>query len=73
MPKKYIGHVNVEHLLSEHSGEGYWALKWTELLGRLSCGDLFVVREYGSETHHCHYHYYLETGVSKSTVLGRLK
>lgn len=73
MPKKFIGHVNVAHLLDAATPESYWAPKWAELSGRLSCGDLFVVREYGTETHHCHYHYYLETALSKSTVLGRLK
>lgn len=71
--KQYVGHVNFDHLLEERTPETYWAAKWSELFDGLGCGDMFVVREYGSVMAKAHYHFFLECGLSRSTVYGKLR
>lgn len=69
----FVGHVAIEHLLDGGMSPEEVNHLWTELAAELSLKDLFVVKEYGTENGHAHFHYYLETPKSKSTVHSKLK
>lgn len=73
MVKKFVGHVTFQHLVDDSTPETYWAAKWPVLYESLGLSDLFVVREYGSVQGNAHYHFYLETHFSRSTVYGKLR
>lgn len=73
MPHRYIGHVALEHLLSPLTPESHFAPKWREFAERVGATDCFAVREYGTAEGHAHYHFFVETQLSRSTVYGRLR
>lgn len=73
MSKAFIGHVGIAHLVCEERPLIFWDLLWDTVTTSLGCPDAFVVREFGTENGHAHYHFWLQTGKSKTTVFNKLK
>jgi len=69
----WIGHVGIDHLLDDEHPPVLYDLLWDGLISSLGCRDAFVVREFGSENGHAHYHFYLECSKGKSCVYAKLR
>lgn len=67
---QFIGHVSIHHLVPPHAPpEAYVGVDdgWSVFSEHCSPRSLFVVREFGTEEGHPHYHFFFETEKSSST------
>lgn len=73
---QYIGHVACHHLVPALSSAEDFAVcddRWGRVKESLSPSSLFVVREFGTQEGHPHYHFYFECAKSISTVRRQLQ
>lgn len=73
---KFIGHVSIHHLVPSNAPAASfaeWDHAWVTVCADLGASNAFVVREFGTEEGHAHYHYYLEVSKSKATVHRKLQ